>query len=272
MRQTRNTFLRGEFFDGGDRAGHQLIQRQGGVGDTVNERGVGTVFQQAAHQVSQQGFVGADRGVNTARTVEFAVSHFTYNLLVQRFTHAVQALELILAGVVILSGEMINRRQRMGVMGGELRINQVRHCQQFFRAGEIRDIGIHLTGIHRIAFQPFHLGAFDFAVPVRAFHQTDHQTAAATGCQINQVINHERAALHIGLNDKADAVPASQLRFKTELLQQIEGDFQAIGFFGIDVDTDIILAGQQRQGFQARVKFFHHPVILGAAIARMQRR
>ena len=139
---------------------------------------------------------------------------------------------------------MINRRQRMRIMGSELRVNKIGHRQQFFGAGEVGDIGIDLTGVNGIAFQPFHLCAFDFAVPVCAFHQTDHQTAAATGRQVNQVINDERAALHIRLNHKSDAVPALQFRLETEFFQQVEGDFQAIRLFGIDVDADIVLAGQ----------------------------
>ncbi|CCJ78901.1 hypothetical protein BN135_3965 [Cronobacter muytjensii 530] len=185
VRQTDAAFLRGQFLDGAHRVGHQIVQRQGVIGDAVNKRGVSAVFQQAAYQVGQQRLVGADRGVNTARTVEFAVGDFAHHLLVERLTHAVQALELILAGVVVLAGEAVNGRQRMGVVRRELRIDQVRHRQQFFRAGEVGDIGIDLAGIHRIAFQAFHLGAFDFAVPVGAFHQADHQATAAAGGEID---------------------------------------------------------------------------------------
>ncbi|CCJ97676.1 hypothetical protein BN130_138 [Cronobacter malonaticus 507] len=270
VRQTDAAFLHGQLFDRADRVGYQIVQRQRVIGDTVHKRGVGAVFQQATHQVGQQRFMGADRRVNTARTVEFAVADFTNHLFVERLAHAVQALEFILAGVVVLARQIVDGRQRMGVVGGELRVDKVRYRQQFLRAGEVGDIGVDLAGVNRVALKPFHLGALDFAVPVSAFHQTDHQATTAAGGEIDQVIDNERAALLVRLNHKPDAVPARQLRFKAEFFQQIERDLQAVGLFGVDVDADVILARQQRQGFQARVELFHHAVVLRAAVARVQ--
>ena len=123
MRQTGCAFLQRHFLNRQHRVGNQLVQRQAAVGDTVNERGVSAVFQQTTHQIGQQGFVGAHRRINTAWTVQLAFRHFTDNLLVQRFAHAVQALELVLARIVVLPGQLVNRRQGMGVVGGKLRIN-----------------------------------------------------------------------------------------------------------------------------------------------------
>ena len=253
MRKTHLALLLGQFFHRGDRVGNQLIQRQGAVSDTVHERGVGAVFQQTTHKIRQQRFVGADRRVDTARAVEFAIGDFTGHLLVQRLAHAVQALEFVLSRVVVLPGQLINCRQGVSVMGRELRIDQARHRQQLFRTGQIGDVGVDLAGIDRIAFETVHLRAFDFAVPVGAFNQTNHQAATAAGREVDQVVNHERAAFLIGLDHKANPVPARQLRFKAEFFQQIERDLQAIGLFGVNVDTDIVLARQQGQRFQARV-------------------
>ncbi|MNT36788.1 hypothetical protein D3C72_1728930 [compost metagenome] len=132
-------------------------------------------------------------------------------------------------------------------MGRELRINQVRHRQQFAGAGQVGNVGVDLAGVDRIAFQPVHLGAFDFAVPVGAFYQTDHQATAAALCHVDDCIDGERAAFLIGLDHKADAVPTGQLRFEAQLLQQVERDFQAIGFFCIDIDADVVLARLQGQ-------------------------
>ncbi|MNE02613.1 hypothetical protein D3C80_950940 [compost metagenome] len=187
----------------------------------------------------------ADRSINAAWAVQLAIRHFTGDLLIQRFTHAVQALEFVLARIVVLSGQAVNCRQRMGVVGGELRVNQVRHGKQFFRTGQIRDVGVDLAGVDRIAFQAVHLRTFDFAVPVRAFHQTDHQAATAARGQINQVINDKRAAFQVGLDDKTNPVPARQLWLEAQLFQHIERDFQTIGLFGIDINADIVLARQQ---------------------------
>jgi hypothetical protein len=114
-------------------------------------------------------FRGPDRRINPARTVQFTVGNLADHLLVERFAHAVQALELILAGIVVLPGQLINGCQGVGVVGGELRVDQARHRQQLFRAGEVGDVGIHFAGIDRVAFEAVHLRAFDFAVPVGAF-------------------------------------------------------------------------------------------------------
>ncbi|VFT76744.1 Uncharacterised protein [Klebsiella aerogenes] len=272
MRQAGLAFLLRQFFYRADRVGHQLVQRQGIVRDTVDERGIGAVFQQTAHQIRQQRFVGAHRGVDPARPVQFAVGDFAHHLLVQRFAHAVQALELILARVVVLARQLVDSRQGMGVVGGELRVNQVRHRQQLFRAGKVGDVGIDLASVDRIAFEAFHLRAFDFAIPVGAFHQTDHQATAAAGGEVNQVINNKRTALLVGLNNKTDAVPARQLRLEAQFFQQVERDLQTVRLFGVDVNADVILARQQGQRFQTRVELFHHPVILGAAVAWVQSR
>ncbi len=110
MRQAHLTFLGSHFLDGLHRIRHQLVQRQGGIGDAVHEGGVSPVLQQTTHQVGQQGFMGADRGVDTAWTVQFAIRHFTGDLLVQRFTHAVQALEFVLARIVVLTGQLVDSR------------------------------------------------------------------------------------------------------------------------------------------------------------------
>ena len=44
MRQAGLAFLLRQFFYRADRVGHQLVQRQGIVRDTVDERGIGAVF------------------------------------------------------------------------------------------------------------------------------------------------------------------------------------------------------------------------------------
>ena len=214
----------------------------------------------------------AYRCINAAWTVQFAIGNFTGDLLIQRFAHTVQALELVLTRIVVLTGQLINRRQRMGVVGGELRVDQIRYRKQFFRTGQIGNVGVDLTGIDRITFQTVHLRTFDFAIPVGALNQTDHQATAAARGEVNQVVDNIRAALLVGLNNKADTVPARQFRFKAQFFQQIEGDLQSVGLFSIDIDTDVVLAGQQSKRLQTRIEFIHHAVILRAAITRMQRR
>src|SRR5450830_1019132 len=272
VRQAEAAFQRRHLLDAGHWIGHQLLDRDGLVGNAVDERGVGAVFQQATYQVGQQGFVGADRCVHAARTVQLAIGNLADYLFVQRFAHAVQALELVLAGVIVLTGDMVDGRQGVGVVRGELRVDDFRHRQQFACAGNVGHVGVHLAGVDRVAFQPFDLGALDFAVPVRAFYQADHQAMAAAARQVDDVVDHIRATLLVGLDHETDAVPAGQLRLEAQAFEQVQGQFQAVGFFGVDVQADVVLLGQQGQGQQARVQLVHHAFVLGAAITRVQGR
>ena len=110
----------------------------------------------------------------------------------------------------------------VGVVGGELGIDGLGHRQQLAGAGEVGDVRVGLAGIDRVAFQPFLLGALDLAVPVGALHQTDHQAVTAALGEIDDVVDHIGAALLVGLDDEADAVPVGEGRIEAELLQQIE--------------------------------------------------
>ena len=67
--------------------------------------------------------MGTDRSINTTRTVKFAVGNFPGDLLIQWLAHTMQALELVLTRVVVLTRQLINCRQRMGVVRRELRVD-----------------------------------------------------------------------------------------------------------------------------------------------------
>ncbi len=70
----------------------QRFDRHARVDQLMNEGRVGTVLQQAAHQIGQQILVRADRGVD-ADVAGVLLDH----RVVQGIAHAVQALELELA-------------------------------------------------------------------------------------------------------------------------------------------------------------------------------
>ena len=109
MWQADSTFFGCHCLNRGNRVFHQHLQRNCAVGDPVDKGGIRAVFQQAADQVSQQCFMSADRCIHTARPVQLAVRHFADHLLIQRFTHAVQTLELILTGIIVIARQLINR-------------------------------------------------------------------------------------------------------------------------------------------------------------------
>ena len=195
-----------------------------------------------------------------------------HHLLVERLAHAVQALEFVLPGIVVAAGHLHHRRHRVRVVRGELRVHGVGRRQQQARAGQVGEIGVGLARIDRIALQAVDLRALDLAVPVGALDQPHHQPAPAAACQVDEVLDHVRAALLVGLRHEADAVPALECRLEAQALEQVERELESIGFLGIDVQADVVLARQPRQPAQARIELLHDALALRAGVARMQRR
>ena len=79
-----------------------------------------------------------------------------------------------------------------------------------------------LAGVDGVVGQAVDLRALDFAVPVSALDQSHHEAAAAAPGQIDQIVDHIRAALLVGLNHKAQTIPASQTGRVGQLLQQVQ--------------------------------------------------
>ena len=90
--------------------------------------------------------------------------------------------------------------------------------------------------------------------------------------EIDQPVEHERAALLVGLDDDADAVPAGELGVAGHGLDQVERQLEPVGLLGIDVEPDVPAAGEQEQRLQARQQLGHDAAVLGAAVARVQGR
>ncbi len=210
----------------------------------------------------------ADRCVNAAWLSQIAGAD---DLIVQGLAHAVQALEFVIADAVAFRPR-VNDGQRLRVVRGKLRIDHARRAQQLLRADEVGHIGVDLARVDRIAAHAVHLGALDFRVPIGAFHQPHHELAATASRQVDQIIDHERAALLIRLHHKTDAVKTGQLGIEGHGFHQVERQFQTIDFFGIDVQADIVFLCQQHQRPHARQQLLHHACPLSPAVARMQRR
>ena len=62
---------------------------------------------------------------------------------------------------------------------------------------------------------------------------------------------------------------AGQIGVGHQGFHQIQRQFQAVGFFGVDVQADVVLFGEQEQFFQTRQQFFHYTFVLRARITRM---
>ena len=93
--------------DGGDR---RFV-----VGEAIDERRVGAVLEQAAHEIGKQILVRADRRIDAALHAELIRAD---RLVVELLAHAVQALEFV---VVALARHRLDRGQRVRVVRREHR-------------------------------------------------------------------------------------------------------------------------------------------------------
>ena len=219
---------------GCQRAFDEVVNADVFIDDLVDKGGVGTVFQQAAHEVGEQGFVRANRGVNAHAAAKVLRAD---DLVVEGFAHAVQALVL----EVFVLAHLVDGAEGVGVVRGKLREDGVLRAEQFARAGEVGDVGMHFARVHRIAVQTIDLRPFDFAVPVGALDEANHQLLFVAPREVDEVINDKRAALLVGLHHEADAVVAGKVGVGNQRFHQIQREFEAVGFFGVDVDADIVL-------------------------------
>ncbi|MNE05918.1 hypothetical protein D3C80_984920 [compost metagenome] len=201
-----------------DRVFQEGIHRYGGIGNAVDEGRVRAVFQQAADEIGQQRLMGADGGIKTAGPVELLPAD---DFAIKRFAHAMQALELVVAEFEVRTGEMVDRRHGLGVMGRKLREHEIARGEQLAGAGDVGDVSVDLAGEDREIFQPFHLRALDFRVPVSALDEAHHDAASRTAGEINDVIQNEGAAAAIGLHDETEAVPAGEVLVERQFLQKI---------------------------------------------------
>jgi len=79
--------------------------------------------------------------------------------------------------------------------------------------------------------------ALDFAIPIIALHQAHHQPVSAAPGEVDEMVDDQRAALLIGLHHEADAVPALERWVEAQGFEQVEREFEPIGFFGVDMDA-----------------------------------
>ena len=209
--------------------------------------------------------MGADRGVDAAGAVQRVLAD---HLVVERLAHAVQALEL----PVQAAAELVDGGERVGVVGGELGVDRVGGGEQLLRAGQVGDVGVDLAGVDRVARLAVLLGALDLAVPVGTLDQADHEAVAGAAGRVDQPVEHEGAALLVGLDDDADAVPAGELGIGGDRLDQVERELEPVGLLGVDVAADVVAAGEQQQRLQARQQLGHDAGMLGTGVARVEGR
>ena len=63
--------------------------------------------------------------------------------------------------------------------------------------------------------------------------------------EVDQIVDYEGAAFLISLHHEADAMVAGQIGIGNQGFHQIEREFEAVGFFGVDVDADVVFFAEQ---------------------------
>ena len=151
--------------------------------------------------------------------------------LVERLSHSVKPLILELAPA---ARQYFHRRQRVRIVGGELRIDGVTRRQHRASASDVGRVRGRLAREHGIIRQPGFLGPFDFGIPVGALHKSKRYAPIQPACKIDEPDHHRNCALLISLNNKSEPVPAFEIGRRCDPLEQVEHDFKPVGLLGID--------------------------------------
>ncbi len=252
-----------------DRIGDDFVDRHIGVGDAIDERCIGAVFEQPPHEIGQQFLVAADRGVDAAGDAKAAGGH---DLFVQRVAHAVQALEFEVGA---------RHRARIGVLDdgrGGVRVVRREHRVELgvrgedaSRAGQVRHVGVRLAREYRIAVEALHLRTLDFGIPVRALDQPHGQSPATFACQRDEPVDDRQRPLLIRLHGEAEAVPSGEARIAPHPREDLERQFQPLGFLGVDGEPDVVFPRAVAQLEQSWREFRQHAPLLRRFVARVQR-
>ena len=165
------------------------------------------------------------------------------DLLVKRFAHAVQALIFEFDRAARDRG----RRDRMGVMRRELRIEGDGVGEQKPHRGEVGDIGVKLAGEYRIVFEPALLSPLDLAVPVGTFDEANGNALAVLLGNAAQPSDQRDGALAIGLHSDAKTVPAIELRIDERLAEQLRRNVEPVLLFRIDGEAKALGTRRTRQ-------------------------
>jgi hypothetical protein len=75
-------------------------------------------------------------------------------------------------------------------VGRELRVDRIGRGQQLARRRQVRDVGVALAREDRVVVEAVNLRALDFAVPVGAFDEPDHQAMAAAPRKVDKMREH----------------------------------------------------------------------------------
>ena len=170
------------------------------------------------------------------------------------------------------AGTLQNGCHGMGIVGGELAVKHLRLRQHLGGTGEIGHVGIYLAGEHRIGVEALHLRALYFGIPIGTLHQPRHDAPPMRGRKRSQPIDHRPGAFLIRLHRETESLVAVELLVAIHRAENIQRNFQSLGFFGVECQADATIARLLGERHHFRQHFRHHPLALCEFITRMQRR
>ena len=128
--------------------------------------------------------------------------------VIERLAHAMQALKLKGHAWRMARRQLLDRSYGVGVMSGKLGIDHIRRLQQTRRTSQITHIGVHFARPYGVMGPTLDLSALDLRIPVRALDQANHEAPLRSPRKSHHVIDHRHGAFLVGLNHKAQSVPA----------------------------------------------------------------
>ena len=185
------------------------------------------------------------------------------------FAHAVEALEFVPSGA---SREFGDCRDRQCIVGCKLRVNDIPHREEFFRAGKVVQIGHRLTRKNRITGKTPLLRSLDFTVPISALDQPQHERAIIVARHRRNMIDDRQSPLLIGLHREAKSAPTRECPIGKQQVDNIQGKLKPVGFLGIDDEEQIMLLRSPGKFRDARQKLGEDAWSRQGLEAGMQRR
>ncbi len=221
----------------GRRRRDQLLD-VGALGEGVaQERLVGGVLEQAAHEIGHAGNELADRRVLAQPQAERAHGRL------DGVAHAVQHLDLeAVVGHAETAGGGHGGRERPHVVAGEGRAHDVDALQHEAREAFVGDVRIGLVreDRHGPALLP---GENGLVVPVSALDEAHGQRPAAAAPPGDQGLQVVAGVAQVGLHDHAGLVEAAKLLFVEQLGEDGEGEVAIAELLEIEVDEGAAFAG-----------------------------
>lgn len=206
----------------------------------VYEGRVGVVFQQVVDQVWQQVFVCVDWGVDVYVVVVF----FDY-CVVQCVVYVVQVLEFEVVFFVVggfgFVGQGEDGGYGVGVVVGELWVDYFVgvFVEQVVGVGQVGSVGVFFVGVDGVVIGVLYLVLFDFVVLVGIFYQVQWDVCVKFVVEQGQLYQYWQVVFGVGLDDQVEFVLVGDGWVVYQFFVEFEGQFQVIGFFGVDGDVDV---------------------------------